>query len=105
MKEFQIGADQNPEIPTGIEVNLDLANKHNVKIVARLATLGGTTKVLRRMMYTIFFVGVTWKVTKAAMVIACGKKTTTLYITSIVIAEDSTNASLQHCKLGHMSEK
>ena len=41
---------------------------------------------------------------------ACGKKTGTLYITSsprdtIVVADASTDTSLWHCRLGHMSEK
>ena len=41
---------------------------------------------------------------------ACGKKIGTLYMTSsprdtIAIAEVSTNTSLWHRKLGHMSEK
>ena len=58
----------------------------------------------------ILFVDGTWKVTKGAMVLAHGKKTGTLYMTSsprdiITVAEASTNASLWHCRLGHMSEK
>ena len=41
---------------------------------------------------------------------ARGKKTGTLYMISsprdiITVAEASTNASLWHCRLGHMSEK
>ena len=41
---------------------------------------------------------------------ARGKKTGTLYMTSsprdtIVVAEASTDTSLWHCRLGHMSEK
>ena len=44
------------------------------------------------------------------MVLACGKKMGTWYITSsprdtIVVAEARTNESLWHRKLGHMSEK
>ena len=44
------------------------------------------------------------------MVLACGKKMGTWYITSsprdtIVVAEASTNTSLWHRRLGHMSEK
>ena len=40
----------------------------------------------------------------------CGKKTGTLYMTSsprdtIVVADASTNTSLWHRRLGHMSEK
>ena len=60
--------------------------------------------------YAILFVGSTWKVTKGVRVLACGKKTGTLYMTScprdtIAVAYASTNISLWHCKLGHMSEK
>ena len=60
--------------------------------------------------HAILFVGGTWKVTKGARVLACGKKTGTLYMTSsprdtIAVAEVSTNTSLWHCRLGHMSEK
>jgi len=44
------------------------------------------------------------------MVLACGKKMGTWYITSssrdtIVVVEVSTNESLWHRRLGHMSEK
>ena len=44
--------------------------------------------------HAILFVGGTWKVTKGARVLACGKKTGTLYMTSsprdtIVVAEAS----------------
>ena len=60
--------------------------------------------------HAILFVGGTWKVTKGVRVLACGKKTGTLYMTSsprdkIAIAEASTDKSLWHCRLGHMSEK
>ena len=60
--------------------------------------------------YTILFVGGTWKVTKGVKVLAHGKKTGTLYMTSsprdtIVVADTSTDTSLWHRKLGHMSEK
>ena len=60
--------------------------------------------------HTILFVGGTWKVTKGAMILACGKKTRTLYMTSsprdtIIVAEAGTNASLWHCRLGHMNRK
>ena len=60
--------------------------------------------------HAILFVGGTWKVTKGIRVLACGKKTGILYITSsprdtIAVAEVSTNTSLWHCRLGHMSEK
>ena len=44
MIEIQIKADQNLEIPIEAKVSLDLSNKSNVETVARLATLGGTTK-------------------------------------------------------------
>ena len=60
--------------------------------------------------HAILFVGGTWKVTKGAKVLSCGKKTGTQYITSspkdtIVVAEVSTDTSLWHHRLGHMSEK
>ena len=60
--------------------------------------------------HAILFVGGTWKVTKGVRVLACGKKTGTLYMTSslrdkIAVAEASTDKSLWHCRLGHMSEK
>ena len=51
--EIQIGADQNTEIPIEIKVNLDLANRYNVETVAKLATLRGIVKVLRRRMTMI----------------------------------------------------
>ena len=60
--------------------------------------------------HAILFVGGTWKVTKRARVLACGKKTGTLYMTScprdtIVVADVSIDTSLWHYRLGHMSEK
>ena len=60
--------------------------------------------------HAILFVDGTWKVTKGARVLARGKKTGALYMTScprgtIVVADASTNTSLWHRKLGHMSEK
>ncbi|RVW93884.1 Retrovirus-related Pol polyprotein from transposon TNT 1-94 [Vitis vinifera] len=60
--------------------------------------------------YTILFIGGTWKVTKRARVLARGKKTGILYMTScprntIAVADASTDTSLWHRKLGHMSEK
>ena len=60
--------------------------------------------------HAILFVGGTWKVTKGVRVLAHGKKTGTLYMTSsprdtIAVAEASTNTSLWHHRLGHMSEK
>ena len=56
------------------------------------------------------FVGGTLKVTKGVRVLTCGKKTDILYMTSslrdiIEVAEASTDTSLWHCRLGHMSEK
>ena len=53
MTEIQIGADQNPEILIGIEVNLGQANKYNVGIVGKWVTLGGNAKVLRKRMKMI----------------------------------------------------
>ena len=60
--------------------------------------------------HAILFVGGTWKVTKGAIVLAHGKKTGTLYMTSsprdtIAVADASTNTSLWHCRVSHMSEK
>ena len=60
--------------------------------------------------HAILFVGGTWKVTKGVRVWARGKKTDTLYMTSsprdtIVVADASTDTSLWHRRLGHMSEK
>ena len=60
--------------------------------------------------HAILFVCGTWKVTKGARVLARGKKTGTLYMTlsprdTIVVADASTDTSLWHCRLGHMSEK
>ena len=60
--------------------------------------------------HPILFVGGTWKVTKGVRVLAYGKKTGTLYMTSsprdkIAVAEASTDTNLWHRKLGHMSEK
>ena len=59
--------------------------------------------------HSILFVGGTWKVTKGAMVLARGKKTDSLYMTSsprdtIAVADASTDTSLWHRRLGHMSE-
>ena len=60
--------------------------------------------------HAILFIGGTWKVTKRARVLARGKKTDTLYMTSsprdtIAVANASTDISLWHRRLGHMSEK
>ncbi|RVX00309.1 Retrovirus-related Pol polyprotein from transposon TNT 1-94 [Vitis vinifera] len=60
--------------------------------------------------HALLFVGGTWKVTKGARVLARGKKTGTLYMTSclrdtIAVVDASTDTSLWHHRLGHMSEK
>ena len=60
--------------------------------------------------HAILFVGGTWKVTKGARVLARGKKTGALYMTSsprdtIAVADASTNTSLRHRRLCHISEK
>ena len=60
--------------------------------------------------YAILFVSCTWKVTKRARVFARGKKTGTLYMTSssrdtIVVAKASSDISLWHRRLGHISKK
>ncbi|KZV54328.1 hypothetical protein F511_03583 [Dorcoceras hygrometricum] len=51
-----------------------------------------------------------WKVSKGAMIVARGKKTGTLYMTSscrdtLAAVDAGANSSLWHCRLGHMSEK
>ena len=51
--------------------------------------------------HSILFVGGTWKVTKGARVLARGKKTSTMYMTSnprdtIAVADASTDTSLWH---------
>ena len=60
--------------------------------------------------HAILFDGGTWKVTKEARVLAHGKKTGTLYMTSsprdtIAVADASTDTNLWHRRLGHISEK
>ena len=60
--------------------------------------------------HATLFAGGTWKVTKGVKVLAYGKKTGTLYMTSsardiIGVVEASTDKSLWYCRLGHMSEK
>ena len=60
--------------------------------------------------HAILFISGTRKVTKGDRVLARGKKTGTLYITSsprdtIAVADTSTDTSLWHYRLGHMSEK
>ena len=51
--------------------------------------------------HAILFIGGTWKVTKGARVLSCGRKTSTLYMTSsprntIAVADASTDTSLWH---------
>ena len=53
MTKIQIRADQNLEILTEIEVNLDQANKYNARTVEKNVTLGGNAKILRRRMKII----------------------------------------------------
>ena len=60
--------------------------------------------------HAILFVGGTWKVTKGARVLARGKKTGTLYMTSsprntVAVVDASIDTSLWHRRLGHMNEK
>ncbi|KAE8711123.1 hypothetical protein F3Y22_tig00110303pilonHSYRG00264 [Hibiscus syriacus] len=60
--------------------------------------------------YSTTFSGCEWKITKGALVIARGKKTGTLYITSnleniIAVADVDGKSNLWHQRLGHMSEK
>uniref|UniRef100_A0A2N9FSS1 Retrovirus-related Pol polyprotein from transposon TNT 1-94 n=1 Tax=Fagus sylvatica TaxID=28930 RepID=A0A2N9FSS1_FAGSY len=74
--------------------------KRNLISVGQLDTEG----------HAILFVGGTWKITKGAMVVARGKKTGTLYMTTsprdtIAVAEAGTDTNLWHRRLGHMSEK
>ncbi|KAE8664704.1 hypothetical protein F3Y22_tig00112738pilonHSYRG00095 [Hibiscus syriacus] len=60
--------------------------------------------------YSTTFLGCEWKITKGALVIARGKKTGTLYITSnleniIAVADADGKSNLWYQRLGHMSEK
>ncbi|KAE8703438.1 cytochrome P450 71A9-like [Hibiscus syriacus] len=60
--------------------------------------------------FSTTFSGCEWKITKGALVIARGKKTSTLYITSnleniIAVADADGKSNLWHQRLGHMSEK
>ena len=60
--------------------------------------------------HAILFVAGTCKVIKGFRVLACGKKTGTLYMTSsprdtIVVAEASTDTCLWHHRISHMNEK
>ena len=57
-----------------------------------------------------YYLLVVLEITKEAIVLACGKKTGTLYMTSsprdtIAIAEARSDISLWYSRLGHMSEK
>ena len=60
--------------------------------------------------YCTTFSGHEWKITKGALVIARGKKTGTLYVTSnleniVTVADADGKSNLWHQRLGHMSEK
>ena len=60
--------------------------------------------------HVILFVDGTWKVIKGIRVLAHGKKTNTLYMTSsprdtIAVAKASINTSLRHRRLDHLIEK
>ena len=60
--------------------------------------------------YCTTFSGHEWKITKGALVIARGKKTGTLYVTSnleniVAVADAEGKSNLWHQRLGHMSEK
>ncbi|KAE8695859.1 U-box domain-containing protein 31 [Hibiscus syriacus] len=69
-----------------------------------------TLKILDGEGYSTTFSGCEWKITKGALVIARGKKTGTLYVTSnleniIAVAYADGKSNLWHQRLGHMSEK
>ncbi|KAL5774537.1 hypothetical protein ACOSP7_012094 [Xanthoceras sorbifolium] len=60
--------------------------------------------------YCTTFSGCEWKITKGALVVACGKKCGTLYVTSnleniVAVADSDGKSNLWHQRLGHMSEK
>ena len=60
--------------------------------------------------YCTTFSGHEWKITKGALVVARGKKTGTLYVTSnleniVAVADADGKSNLWHQRLGHMSEK
>ena len=60
--------------------------------------------------YCTTFSGHEWKITKGALIIARGKKTGTLYVTSnleniVAVADADGKSNLWHQRLGHMSEK
>ena len=84
--------------------------RHNPNLRRNLISVGQ----LNDERHAILFIGGTWKVTKGARVLARGKKTGSLYMTSsprdtIAIADagidTSIDTSLWHHKLGHISEK
>lgn len=60
--------------------------------------------------HSILFVGGSWKITKGPMVVAHGKKSSTLYMTTsprdmLAITEAGNDTSLWHHRLGHISVK
>ncbi|KAE8729558.1 hypothetical protein F3Y22_tig00003507pilonHSYRG00010 [Hibiscus syriacus] len=60
--------------------------------------------------YCKTFSGCEWKITKGALLIARGKKTGTIYVTSnleniITVVDVDVKSNLWHQRLGHMSEK
>ena len=60
--------------------------------------------------YCTTFSGHEWKITKGALIIARGKKTSTLYVTSnleniVAVVDADGKSNLWHQRLGHMSEK
>ena len=60
--------------------------------------------------HVIHFHGGKWKVSKGARILACGHKTSTLYMTTnskdiIVVTDTSADSKLWHLSLGHISEK
>ena len=60
--------------------------------------------------YCTTFSGHEWKISKGALVVARGKKTGTLYVTSnleniVAVADANGKSNLWHQRLGHMSEK
>ena len=53
-----------------------------------------------------------WKISKGSLVVACGVKSSTLYMLHVSCVKDHVicvteqpNVSLWHCRLGHMSKK
>ena len=60
--------------------------------------------------HSIHFHGGKWKVNKGARILACGHKTSTLYMITnnkdiILVVDMSDDSKLWHLRLGHMSEK